>query len=1037
MTDARVMQRTALVLVVLMLAATVASAAPVDVPAGERAQWLRWTLPLPKQIAIPRKVVLAPADVGIFVERGAGPATLTAAEQLRALFAERAGAEPTGAAFGIRLGVCDEDGQVGGRPTVDRARLEALPNAEQAYAIVPRGDDGLVLTGLDDRGVFYAAQTLRQLLEATLTADSVAIPLAGVLDWPDLEERGEWGGSCVRDIEWAAAYKMNLVEAHSEETVADDGTAIATYDPEVALRGLNHATNVVPIITHLDHLIGTRIYDVFPQLVGEGYDLSAPQSGSLIAPCASKPEFTAVLAGWMDGLASIEGITDINCWLSEIGGIQCKCEDCMAVGQFVLETQAIVKAWRQVQPKHPDTGLRILLTQGSWATNEAVLADIPLDIGVTYYSGSKTYDSSRDEMIYPLLEADVARGRWMGCYPQLTASWRIVCPWTGPQFIHYRMNEFVDDGLACLCGYATPDNRAYEFNVLGSAEWSWNAKGRSPREFAAAWATRQGFADPDAVADWALRIGPVGWDLYGSGVPFPQFFGRASNYVKQGAAPTFGEGLYRYFPSLEHLDADIAIAQACAEEAAGWDAPTLRHEAEVIGNMLRMLRAIHDLGVALSDADLALDTQRERLNTGMYVLVVAADGAQTAMRDWRDSIEGWSGSSRLDDTVDVIGKTVSEVGTHLVRFGIEDPGRPFRENAAGTWEQSDFAPEQRVTKTFEVTDLLTVPGTWLTGFRYTAGWHGLTSYSVELLSAPKDAPDDLTSVTIDEHVGVAAHQPRDNEYALEVAEIAPDRRYFLRVDIRGTADANATSGRTGCSGTVWLRKEGAPSLDGPPALKPLTDEQASAFGPPKFASDRPHVGVVTGGYGAAGIHEWLSDRDEVEVRAVPGLAAAMIAPCDVVVLAQPMIGGIVGDDIVAALRAFVAGGGGLVVTHDSVGFREQPAIVPEVCAGGLDKASATEWEVVGDHPVTAGIAAGERHGQSYYDQIVLAPGKDGMVVARSSGADGPIAIAGSHGEGRYVALGLAVGLAPDATDVLPEGAEARLLLNAVTWAAGA
>ncbi len=1031
------MQRLSLVLVILTLAATVASAAPVDVPAAARARWLRWTVPLPKQIAIPRKVVLAPADVGIFVERGAGPATLTAAEQLRALFAERAGVEPAGTAFGIRLGVCDEDGQVGGAPAVDRAKLEALPNAEQAYAIVPRGNDGLVLTALDDRGVFYAAQTLRQLLEATLTADSVAIPLAEVLDWPDLEERGEWGGSCVRDIEWAAGYKMNLVESHARETVADDGVAGATFDPAVVQRGTSNATNVVPIITHLDQLLGTRIYDVYPQLVGEGYDLSAPQSGSLIAPCASKPEFTAVLASWMDSLASIEGVHDINCWLSEIGGIQCKCEDCMAVGQFVLEARALVKAWREVQPKHPDVGLRILLTQGSWETNEAVLQEIPLDVGVTYYSGSKTYDSSREPMIYDVLEADVARGRWMGCYPQLTASWRIICPWTGPQFIHYRMNEFVDDGLACLCGYATPDNRCYEFNVLGAAEWSWNAKGRSPREFAAAWATRKGFADPDAVADWAVRIGEVGWDLYGSGVPFPQFFGRASNYVKQGAAPVFGEGLYRYFPSLEHLDADIATAQACADEAAGWNAPTLQHEAEAIGNMLRMLRAIHDLGVALSDADLALDVQRQRLNTGMYDLAVAGYSAQIALLDWRDSIEGWDGGARFDDTVDVIGKTASEVGAHLVRFGIEDPGKPYRQNTAGTWEQSDFAPEQRVTKTFEVTDLLTMPGTWSVGFRYTTGWHGLNTYSVELLSAPGDAPDELTRVAIDEHVGVAGYRPKDNEYALEVPEIAPDRRYFLRVDIRGTADANATSGHTGCSGTVWLRREGAPALDGPPVLKPLTDEQAAAFGPPKFATDRPHVGVIAGGYGAAGIREWLSGRDEVEVRTVPGLAAAMIAPCDVVVLPQPMIGGIVGDDTVAALRAFVTAGGGLVVTHDSVGFREQPAIVPEVCAGGLDKATATEWETVGDHPVTAGIAAGERHGQSYYDQIVLAPGKDGTVVARSAGADGPIAIAGKLGEGRYVALGLAVGLAPDATDVPPEGAEARLLLNAVTWAAGA
>ena len=64
------------------------------------------------------------------------------------------------------------------------------------------------------------------------------------------------------------------------------------------------------------------------------------------------------------------------------------------------------------------------------------------------------------------------------------ASWRIVCPWSGPQFIKYRMTEFVDKNLKCLVGYATPNNRLYDFNVTAAAEWSWNAHGRDERAFA-------------------------------------------------------------------------------------------------------------------------------------------------------------------------------------------------------------------------------------------------------------------------------------------------------------------------------------------------------------------------------------------------------------------------------------------------------------------------------------------------------------------------------------------------------------------------
>ncbi len=86
--------------------------------------------------------------------------------------------------------------------------------------------------------------------------------------------------------------------------------------------------------------------------------------------------------------------------------------------------------------------------------------------------------------------------------------------------------------------------------------------------------------------------------------------------------------------------------------------------------------------------------------------------------------------------------------------------------------------------------------------------------------------------------------------------------------------------------------------------------------------------------------------------------------------------------------------------------------------------------------MTAGIALGVPHGQGYYDQIQLQPGPDGVVLARSAGDDNAVVIAGEFGAGRYVAIGLAVGLNAETEDAEPEGAEAQLLLNAVTWAAG-
>ncbi len=1022
-------------LIVCAAATGALAAEPMAVPPDAAATWIRWTLPMPKQIEIPRKVVLAPDQVRIRARREAGPAERTACEQLRALFAERAGVQADGEAFEIVLGVCDAEGRVRHRPAIDPDRLRGVRNSEQAYAIVPYADDELVLTGLTDAGVYYAAQTLRQLLEATLTEESVEIPLAEVLDWPDLSERGEWGGSSVRDIEWMAAHKMNLVETHVREMVDEDGTPTVEVNEEAIALGRRNALKVVPIITHLDHLLRTGVYDAYPELVGRGYDVETADRG-LIAPCASQPQFIDVLAGWMDGMSSIDGVTDICAWLSE-AHVQCRCPRCQRLGQYVLESRAIVEAYRRNQQKHPDVGLRILLTQGSYSTNDEVLAEVPPDVGVTYYDGGRTYDSSRDEMIYPLLEDYAAQGRWLGCYPQLTASWRIVCPWTGPQFIHYRMNEFVDDGLECLCGYATPDNICYQFNVLAAAEWSWNARGRSPREFAAAWATREGFEDPDAVAEWAVRMGPVGWDLYGSRVPYSAFFGRAASLVKQGAVPTLGEGMYRYFPTLEHLDADIETCRWAAETAHGWDAPALVAEAEAIGGMLRMLRTIYDMGVVLADETLEPETARPRLNEEMYEMALASFQAEEAMRDWRDALEGWDGASRFDDTLEVIGQTASEIGEHLRQFGIRDPGLPYRTNTIGQWNAEDFEESRRIEKTFEVTELLQSPGTYQVGFRYTSGWHGLVQYAVRLLAAPKDAPEETVEIAVDEHRGVAAHRNEANVYTVEVPEVDRSRAYFIRVDIQGTADSGQPPGRKGCSGNVWMRKEGSLDPDAPPPeLEPMTPEQAARFGPPAFQSDRIHVGVLPAAYGSGGIHSWLARQETLEVLPVARISPDVVAPCDAVVIPQPKVVSVVGGEEVAALRDYVSAGGGLVVTHDAAGFRGLPAILPEICAAGIDKERHADWVVVAEHPVTEGIPPDQAQPHSYYDHILLEPGPSGVVLARSAETEDAVVIAGEHGEGRYVAIGLAVGLAEDGSDVEPEGAEARLLLNAVTWAAG-
>lgn len=146
--------------------AGLAGAAPRPATEAERQNWLNYLLPLPHEVAIDQAATFNPADVGLVINAEAGPVQAQIRDELTALFQESAGQAPTGSAFRIYLGVLDGQGRVGGQAVADAGRLKTCPNSKQAYLIRPIGDAGLIVAALDEKGLYYGAQTLRQLLSA-------------------------------------------------------------------------------------------------------------------------------------------------------------------------------------------------------------------------------------------------------------------------------------------------------------------------------------------------------------------------------------------------------------------------------------------------------------------------------------------------------------------------------------------------------------------------------------------------------------------------------------------------------------------------------------------------------------------------------------------------------------------------------------------------------------------------------------------------------------------------------------------------------
>ena len=775
--------------------------------AKEAEQWLRWALPLPKRVRFQGKLTLPTADLKFVLRNAATDVEHSALDELTTSLAKATGAKAFGGEFRILVGVCDAHGKIDGTWVPGAKELAGLPNADQAYVITPLPRNGMAVAALTERGVYHGLRTLQQLLEPHAAKGKLTLPMVAILDWPDLAERGLWGGSANRDIQYLADRKMNLIEAHTKLSLNKQGRGVAGLDATSQNQARLHAIKWVPIITHLDQLGRTGLYQRYPELMGKGPDAKRKVVSTVIAPCFAQPKTAEVLADWFADLAATKGVSDICVWLSE-HHVHCSCPQCKAKGQYFLEADACVRAWQLARKKHPHVRLRILLTQGSYTTNDKVLAAAsPPEVGITYYDGGRTYDSSRDPMIYPLLEEFARKGRWLGCYPQLTTSWRVVCPWSGPQFIKYRMTEFVDKGLQCLCGYATPDNRFYDFNVTAAAEWSWNAHGRTPREFALAWATRRRLADPEKAADWATMLGPVGWDVYGSRIPYTAFFSDAKRMVQRRSKPGLGKGMFRYFPTVQHIDHDLAICDRAMKLATELDDPAILTETRTIRGYVRMVKAIHAIANAVAGKKTLPAAEAKRLQVTFDSLAKAGLEVADGLVAWKAAVAPDHSSTRVTDTANVTHQTVDAIGVSLAPFGIKDTGKPYREHTIGGWKTEDFDQGAKLTKTWDVTDSLDGPGTYRVRFAYTRGWNGLSMYRVALAASAKAAPDKLTVMADDTHTGFAAHKNRSNVYTLKLARYDPKARYIITADIKGTPSKGRPTNRQGCCGDVWMVKD--------------------------------------------------------------------------------------------------------------------------------------------------------------------------------------------------------------------------------------
>jgi len=210
------------------------------------------------------------------------------------------------------------------------------------------------------------------------------------------------------------------------------------------------------------------------------------------------------------------------------------------------------------------------------------------------------------------------------------------------------------------------------------------------------------------------------------------------------------------------------------------------------------------------------------------------------------------------------------------------------------------------------------------------------------------------------------------------------------------------------------------------------DSLQQLYAAPELPEEGIPVGVFIDGYGGRPLLQLLKERQRLTPFPVHHLTPAVLGATRVLILPQPRQTSRVNRPVRLALRQWVAAGGRLLVTHDMVGIRGLLPVVPEVCRRGTGFPGSTQWQVVAaDHPAMVDLPSGLQP-HAYYDHITLEPGPDGTVLVTDD-EDRPVLIVGSHGQGRYIALGLIPGLSPGDVETAPTGAERLLVESLVEW----
>jgi hypothetical protein len=394
-------------------------------------------------------------------------------------------------------------------------------------------------------------------------------------------------------------------------------------------------------------------------------------------PNASHPLFAKILAEWLTDIAS-QGAREVSCWLSERPA-ESEDRETATAGQFVWEARATVAAWKQVLKSYPDLRIRLFLSTTTSEKYFRVLAETPPEVKIERACASwleRVPRVPRDLYVNALLDSYAAEGRWIATYDvPLGAYGRVDTPeYKVPCSSAHRIKDYLNQlhkrqwrgayGMIAWDDRLRPGTIAketYKFNIAALAEWSWNVGGRSEREFAAAWATQEGYENPEAVGEWAELMGPVEFDVYDSEYPVVYSWGRAVQLIEERRRPVLGEGLFRYYEARDAFDKKMSVCDQAYAIAGEFKNPYLANETRVVRSYIRLAKTIYEIAALVAAETLSSLGNQARLKEYLNQLEAAGKENTAALTRWRTDLGPEPWHDRFHDAVKGTETTVRQI----------------------------------------------------------------------------------------------------------------------------------------------------------------------------------------------------------------------------------------------------------------------------------------------------------------------------------------------------------------------------------------